>query len=44
VISKNVPNARRYIAMAEQNLDKKSQDDIKLQDLKKELDRILDKE
>lgn len=44
VISENRINAKKYLALAEQNIDKKSQNEVKLNDLKKELDQLLDKE
>lgn len=44
IIAKNKPNARRYLVLAEGSPDKTPQDTVKLNDLKKELDRLLDKE
>jgi predicted Zn-dependent protease len=43
VISGNIPNAKKYLILAEQSIEKKSQDEDKLEELKKELDRLIDK-
>jgi len=44
IASQNIPNARRYMALAEYSADKKPEDSAKIAELKKELDRLLDKE
>lgn len=44
IVIKNILNGRKYLALAEQTMEKSSENLIKLQELKKELDRLKDKE
>lgn len=43
LIAENKTNSKKYLILAEQNIVKGSQDEVKLKELKKELDRLLDK-
>ncbi len=44
LVAGNKQNTRRYLALAERGPDKTPHDDIKIKELKRELDRLLDKE
>jgi predicted Zn-dependent protease len=43
IVIKNILNGRKYLALAEQTMQKNPENIIKLQELKKELDRLKDK-